>query len=819
MLETLLSDLRFSWRSLRKSPLFTTLTLLTLMLGIGANSAIFSVIHSVLLKPLPYPHPDRIVAIWNHYQDKAQATLAGPEFYSYKQLTSSFDSMAAFGTGQVNLTGSGNPIRISAVSASDEIFRVLGLTTHLGRVFTAAEDRPGANDVAVLSYESWQRNFGGDTRILGSSIQLDGTAFQVIGILQPQAHLPSDHQTGVQTDVWVPLGIDPANPGSWGFHGLRAWARLKPGLTLSRAEEDLDRAVETIRQEMPSQKDAISLPDFGADLWPMHEQIVGRTQNALLVIFGAVLGVLLVACANVANMLLARTETRLREISLRSALGASRQRLFRQFLTESLALTLLGGFLGAIFCNLCVHLLKAWNPGNLPRIQEIEVDSTVLLATLAVVGVASLIFGLTPTLHVGGNRLMDGLKVSNRVSGGRNTNRLRTTLVIAQLTLAIVLVSAATLFLRSFWNLQQEDLGFDTSSVLTFNLELPGSDYPDQVRVSSFVHELRRRLAQLPGVQAVGAVTGLPLSGRTGDWNFYYEGHELPDDASSPKGDWQVVTPGYFESLQVPVLRGRTFRESDDTGSELVVVINRALAQEYWPGENPLGNRIRMGGNDNNPFISIVGIVGDMRYRAVSDLPRPQIYLPLDQASRSLGIGPRRSLSLTLRTGADPVTLIGSIRSALQQLDPALPLSNVQTLETIRNRSLGDSRFSAGLLAGFAILALLLGAVGIYGVISYLVARRLPEMGIRLALGARPLEVVSLILGQGLRMALLALPIGLFLAIVSGRVVASLLYQVQAFDAIVFGAIATSLLLVALAACYVPARQASRVDPAKILRS
>ena len=515
--------------------------------------------------------------------------------------------------------------------------------------------------VALLSHEIWQQNFGGSRDIIGSSIELDGGSFQVVGVLEPGVRMPSDHRTGGRTDVWVPLRIDPANPGSWGVHGLQALARLKPDVTLAQAEADLDRAISNIKQELPSQRDAVAIPDFGANLWPLHDQVVGVARIALLVLMGAVLGVLLVACANVANMLLARTERRQRELSVRSALGASRRRLFQQFFRESLLLTGAGAFLGVICCAFSLTLLKSWNPGNLPRIDEIRLDSTVLLFSLSVAVLSSLVFGTVPALQMIGKRAVGGLRASNRVSGNRSTSRLRSALVISQLALAIVLVSGSIMFLRSFWNLQQQDLGFDTSRVLTVNLELPSSNYPDAPRVSGFFRSLRQTISALPGVDSVGAVTGLPLTGRGGDWNFYYEGRETPRDATSPKGDWQVVTPGYFETMQVPLLQGRTFREGDDLEAPLVVMINQSLSETYFPGEDPIGQRIRLGGNDNNPFISIVGVVSDMRYRSVSAVPRPQIYLPLDQSSSSMGISPRRSLSLAGSHDRSPTSVVGQL--------------------------------------------------------------------------------------------------------------------------------------------------------------
>ena len=501
-------------------------------------------------------------------------------------------------------------------------------------------------------------------------------------------------------------------------------------------------------------------------------------------------------------------------------LGASRRRLFQQFCTESLLLTGAGAVLGVLCCGFSLSLLRAWNPGNLPRVNEIQIDSTVLLFSLAVAILSSLVFGTVPAVQLIGKRAIGGLRTSNRVSGNRGTSNLRSALVISQLALAIVLVSGSVLFLRSFWNLQQQDLGFDTSRVLTFDLALPSSNYPDAARVSSFFRSLRSRVTALPGVANAGAVTGLPLTGRGGDWNFYYEGRETPRDATSPKGDWQVVTPGYFETMQVPLLQGRTFQAGDDQEAPLVVVINQSLAEAYFSGEDPIGQRIRMGGNDNNPFISIVGIVSDMRYRSVSAIPRPQIYLPLDQSGTSMGISPRRSLALAVRTTTlEPQSLANTVRQIVGDLDPQLPVSSMQTMNAIRSQSLGTSQFSAGLLTSFALLALILGATGIYGVVSYLVAERSREMGIRLALGAKPAEIVSMILKHGLRLTIYSLPLGLGITIASGNLARNLLYEVSAFDGALFGIVAGSLLLVALLACYLPARQASKLDPATVLQA
>ncbi len=814
----LLQDVRFAIRSLIKRPGFTAVAALTLALGIGANTTIFSLVHGILLKPLPYPGADRIVEIWNRWDDSPQARLADPEFLAYREQGTSFEAMAAFGFGTANLTGGGEPERLSAVWSSAGIFTVLGAEPVRGRFFSAEEDQPGGEAVAVVSHELWQRRFGGDPDLVGTAIQLDGVPVTVIGIAPAGVRPPSDHRRGTRTDVWYPLQLDAADPGSWGSHYLLALGRLAPGVTLASAQAELDLAVERMKQTtMADANDAVNDPAFGVALWPVLDQIVGPVRPALLILLGAVGLVLAIACANVANLMVVRGESRRHEIALRAAVGASRFQLLRQLLIESLLLAALGGVAGGILATWGHSLFLGLLPPEIPRLAEVAFDGNVLIFAVLVALATGLLAGFLPAIRTSGADLGAALRAGRGSGHGRDRGRLRNGLVISEVALAMVLVICAGLLIRSFWKLQGVDPGYRTDDVLTLRLELPGSAYPEDSDVAGFYDRLRHTLAAIPGVESVGAVTHLPLAMGRGDWNFYPEDRVIAPGERSPRGDWQVVTPGYFETLGITVVEGRGPEDRDAVGAPPVLIVNQSLAEKYWPDSSPVGVRARLGGNDDNPHATIVGVVADIRYEGLDRPAVPEIYIPHAQAPDVMGRGPARSLTLLLRA-AGPEALMPTVRSEIAALDDDLPVADLRTLAQVRSGSMALSRVSMALLSGFAVLALVLGAVGIFGVVSYLVARRTREIGVRMALGARRQNVVGLVVGAGMRLALAGLAVGLVAAFALTRLLGSLLYAVAPADPATFATVALVLALVAFCASYLPARRASGIDPIEALR-
>ena len=823
----LLQDVRFAIRSLIKRPGFTAVAALTLALGIGANTTIFSLVHGILLKPLPYPDAERIVEIWNRWDDSPQARLADPEFLAYREGNRSFEAMAAFGFGAANLTGGGEPERLTAVWTSREIFAVLGAEPVRGRFFSAEEDQPGGEAVTVMSHELWQRRFGGDPDLVGTAIQLDGVSATVIGITPPDVRLPSDHRRGSATDVWFPLQLNTVDPRSWGSHYLLALGRLAPGVSLASAQAELDLAVEHMKQtSMADANDAVNDPAFGVTLWPVLDQIVGPVRPALLILLGAVGLVLAIACANVANLMVVRGESRRHEIALRAAVGASRFQLLRQLLIESLLLAALGGVAGGILATWAHSLFLGLLPREIPRLSEVALDGNVLIFGAAVALATGLLAGFLPAIRTSGADLGAALRAGRGSAHGRRGGRLRSGLVVSEVALAMVLVICAGLLIRSFWKLQGVDPGYHTDGVLTLRLELPGSAYPEDSDVASFYERLRHTLAALPGVESVGAVTHLPLATGRGDWNFYPDDRVIAPGERSPRGDWQIVTPGYFETLGITVREGRGLEERDAAGAPPVLIVNQSLAEKYWPGGSPVGVRARLGGNDDNPHATIVGVVADIRYEGLDREAVPEIYIPHAQAPHVMGRGPARALTLLLRTtsprrGADetrPEALIPAARAEIAALDDDLPVADLRTLAQVRSGSMALSRVSMALLSGFAVLALALGAVGIFGVISYLVARRTREIGVRMALGARRQNVVGLVVGAGMRLALAGLAVGLVAAFALTRLLGSLLYAVAPADPVTYVTVAVMLALVAFCASYLPARRASGIDPIEALR-
>ena len=811
-MDNLLQDLRYAVRQLLRSPGFAAVAVLTLALGIGANTAIFSVISSVLLQPLPYGDADRVVAVWNSFRDNEQMSLSAPELIDYREGIRSFEALAAYRQAAVNLTGEAEPERLSAGRVTANLFEVLGTEAMIGRTFTAEEDVPGQNNVVVLGYSLWQRRFAGDPSVVGSAVRLNGTLRTVVGVMPPSFRLPIDYETEDATQLWTPLALDLNNLGGRGYHNLHAVARLRPGATREQANAELRLLTQRWLDEGIE-----DLEGFTATTVPVKEEVIGDIRPALLVLFGAVGFVLLIACANVANLLLVRADQRQKEMAVRVALGAARRRIVSQLLTESALLAAVGGALGLLLAWLGVQALVALDPASIPRLEQATLDTRVLAFTGLVTLLTGVLFGAIPALRASRPDLVGPLKEGGRnTTRGRSGQRFRRALVAAEIALSVVLVIGAGLMVRSFWQLQQIELGLQPESVLTMRLSLPAAEYPEAANITAFYSQLLERVQALPGVRSAGAAAILPLAGNIGDWGIDIDGRaEGPEENFS--GYLQIVTPGFFETLGLTRVSGRFLEGTDRPDGLPSVVISEAMARQYWPGENALGRRFRVRGQEEGPWFTIVGVVGNVRYNAVVEESLPVMYFPHEQVP--LFLGGVSSMALVVKTATDPLTATGAVREVIRSMDPSLPISEVRSMEQIVNTAFSEPRFTMLLLAVFAGVALILGAVGIYGVIAYMVNQRTHEIGVRMALGARAADVRQLVVQQGAMLALIGILLGLAAALVTTRVLSSLLYEVSTTDPATFAAVALLLGAVAVLASYLPARRATRVDPMVALRA
>jgi len=809
----LLQDARHGVRGFLKTPGFAAVVVATLALGIGANTAIFSVVNAVLIRPLPYPSSDRLITLWNKYPKMglSQAAISGPDFVDRSESSRVFEQVGAITDASLNLTGGGDPERIRGVRASAGLFQVLGVQPALGRAFRPEEDRPGAEPVVVVSHGLFERRFGGDRAWVGRPILLNGKSHTLVGVMPPGFAYPSP-----QTEMWVPLALsaDQVNPDQRGNEYLAAVARLKPGVTVAAAQVEMDRITVKILQDSPSgMRDYLTSAGWGCVLVPLKENVVGDSGKALLVLLGAVGFVLLVACANVSGLQLARAATRQREIAIRTALGAGRGRLIRQLLTESLMLGAVGGILGVLVASWGVDLLIRIRPANLPRLEEVSLDSRVLLFSASLSILAAMLSGLFPALRLSKTSPNEALKEGGRsATGGLKHLRVQRLLVVSQVALALVLLIGAGLMLRSFESLMKVDAGFEPKNVLTAYTSLPSSKYPDPAARQAFFDQLVGKLGALPGVKDVATGSLVPLA--EGNWtaSFFPEGQEPGRGEASPLASMRLVSPGYFRTLGIPLRRGRDFSDHDDTKSPRVVVVDEAAARRLWPGEDPLGKRITFSDSaEGATWLSVVGVVGDIKDTALDREPMIHVYRPYAQQAIP-------GMFVALRTASSPAAILPAVRRELRLLDPEQPLYAVQTMQGYVEDSLAQPRLRFILIGLFASVALLLSALGVYGVISYAVGQRIQEIGIRMALGARKSDVVRLVVGQGLPLVLLGAGIGLFAALGLTRVLGSLLYGVTAHDPGTFAAVSVLLVLVALAACYLPARRAASVDPLAALR-
>ena len=803
-------------RGLRRTPGFTAAAILTLALGMGATTAIFSVIRAVLLSPLPYAEPERRVMIWSRWKDFEKTWVADGEVMDYRRLVPSLESVAAWETGEANLTGDGEPIRVGVNGVTANTFATLGARPLLGRGFSDDEDRPGGSPVVVLGYGLWQSRYGGDPRVLGRSIELDGVNRRVVGVMPRGFALPTDFtvQANEPSQLWIPVQFDPAEL-SHGNHGYYAAATLVRGASAQRATAEL----KTLTANLTRQGTYPAEMRFEAFAVPVEEEIRGPARQALLLVFGAVGFLLLMACANVANLLLARAEARQREISVRAAIGAGKARLVRQLLTESLVLAALGGILGLAFAWVGVRLIAAHGAAGLPALAPIGLEPRMLVFAAALVVLTTFLFGLAPALRMLRLNLSESLRDgAQNASAGLGRQSFRGALASAQMALAVLLLLCAGLMLRTLSALLHVDLGFEPEHVLTLQLRPPESSYKKPSEVVALYRSLLESVRALPGVKEAGIVRSLPLAASIGDWGLEVEGYvETP--GHHPKGDWQVLSDGALEALAERLLRGRGLTPDDREDALPVVLVNETLAATYWPGQDPLGRRIRMGSNRQRPWLTVVGVVKNVRHNGVTAVIKEKFYVPYAQFPAARGGGAARNMTLVARSAGDPLALVGSIRAEIRRLDPNLPIAGVRPMTDVVDTSLATPRLTGSLLTIFAGLALLLAAVGVSGVLSYLVSRRRREIGIRMALGASRGRVLGLIIGRGLWTAGVGIAAGLVAALFLTRLLAGFLYGVAPRDPATFAGVTLTLFAIALAASAVPALRASRVDPLDALRS
>ncbi len=806
----LLADLRPAFRSLIRRPRFTLGVLLTLALGIGANTAIFSVINAVLIKPLPYKDPGSLALIWSRWSNFEKTWLSDQEYFGYKEETRIFNDVAMWDTGDdVSLTGGQTPEMVQATATTANLLEVLGVSPAYGRSFTPAEDVPNGPSVLMVGYDLWKRRYGGDPRLIGQTIQLDGAPWTVIGILPRGFRLPLEFQSRATAQLVYPMRLDPANTAS--NHNWYGIARLQPGITAEQATGEL-RALTARWTDEGKYPASMQFSSFAVSV---ADEVGGGLRTALFTLLGTVGLLLLITCANVANLMLTRADSQSREMTVRAALGAGRHRLLRMTLTESLLLALAGGTLGLLLAEAGVRLIAAAAATSVPRAAELGVDGTVLGFTLVISLLTGFLFGALPAMRLSQTNLITGLREGGRAGESVRKRRGRSLLVASEMALAVMLVIGAGLMVKSFRNLVNVDPGFDTGNALTLRLVLPEASYPTNGDLIRFYEELRADIAKVPGVQSIGFVRVLPLADDIGDAGLAIEGRPN-EPGTNLSADWQVVSAGYFEAQGMRLIKGRFFNEADTPDGVQVIAINQTLADQYFPNQDPVGQRIRVGGM-NSPFRTIVGVVGDTRHHGLLGPIKREWFVPHNQFDKAFG-NTRRAMTMVARTNGDPYTLLKPISAVIAAKDPNLPISRVSTMGEVLATAVKEQRFTTSLMAGFAMLALALAAIGIYAVISYSVSQRTREIGIRLALGANTSLVRSLVVRQGMTPAVLGIGTGLLAAAVLSRFLSSLLFGVKPIDPATFLLIPLGLLAVAVGASLLPAHRATRVDPAIALR-
>ncbi|MBA2270567.1 MAG: ABC transporter permease [Chthoniobacterales bacterium] len=801
--ETFLMDLRYGMRSLLKKPGFTITAVIALALGIGANTAIFSVINGVLLRSLSYANPDKIVMIWerNVTGTSMQNVVSPGNFLDWQKQSTSFEHMAAVADQRVNLTGgTGEPEEIKAQLVSDGFFSALGVQPFTGRFFIAEENKVGNDLVIIISHQLWQNRFGANPAIVGQQVTISGRPRTVVGVMPPGFHFLDN-----QVKAWVPYPLDPAiDYRATTGRFLRVVGRLKPGVSVQQAQAELTGIAKQLEQALPKFNTG-----WGVNVLPMHEQIVGEIRPILLVLFAAVAFVLLIACANVANLLLSRAAARQKELALRAALGAGRMRLVRQMLTESVLLALMGGVLGVLLAYWGIQLLIGFGPDNIPRLNEISIDLRVLAFTFGISLLTGVLFGMIPALQASRPDLNDALKEGSRGSTGARSRTLRNVFVVTEVALALILLIGAGLMIRSFMQLQSVETGFNPENVLTMRAQLPKKKYPEPHHIVDFFKQAEARIASLPGVQAVGAISYLPLTGLASRDGFKIVGQPAPKAGEEPGVEVRVITPTYFQAMGIPLLKGRLLNERD-VKEMRVLLINETLAKRYFPNVDPVGKQIEVSWDGSGPD-EIVGVVGDIREGALNKEPEPAIYWSHPRE-------PYSGMALVVRTSGDAARFGAAVQKEIRAIDPEQPIADVRTLKQVVAKSIARPRFNTLLLTIFAAVALVLASVGLYGVMNYSATQRTHEVGIRMALGATRADIMRLVVGNGMLLTMIGIGIGVVASIGLTRVMQSFLFGVGATDAVTFIAVSALLIIVALIANYIPARKATRVNPVIALR-
>lgn len=812
-------DVSFALRGMLRRPGFAAVIIVTIALGVGANAAIFSVVKGILFRPLPYRDVDRVVAFTH---ESPQWLVAEPQYATYRDKARSFASLATWSPGEVNIETKSEPLRVAFAGVSNNFFATLGVRPMLGRTFVAGDDAARPFQVIVLSHDVWEHNFNADSAIVGGKVVLNGVPRTVIGVMPPRFEYPTKG-----TKLWMPAcsqrtcasltTLQPDPLDGWATHYLFLVGRLRDGFSIEQARSETNLLARQIMRDHPGSFNPAT--PLTPKIAPLRENLVGTTRPYLYALLGAVGVVLLVVCANVASLLLARGESRRREMSLRAALGASRRRLVTQLLTEAIVLALVGGLAGVALAVAASRGIVALAPASLPRLDEIRVDWLVVTFGIVVSCVAGIVFGIAPALRASREDPADALKSGGKgASAGSSSTRARRVLVVSEVALAVVLLSGAGMLVRSLVHLHRQDLGFDAASVLTAKVSPSGSRYTDTTTMQ-FWAQLAERARALPGVEAAGAVRWLPVVDQGGSWSIAVDAKDFA------RGDFHVavpqeVTPGSFAAMGIKLLEGRDLNDADRASTQLVGVISSSLAKKYWPNEPALGKRLRYDGLDTTRWVTVVGVVSDIRQRGFQDVPEPTMYVAHQQSSRGSYFVPRSmTLVVRARPGTDPMMLANATRAVVRELDPTIPVSSVRTLESVVGTSTANRRFSTALIAGFALLALVLAGIGIYGVISYAVSERTFEIGVRVALGADRGNVMGLVVGDGVKLALAGITIGVAGSVLLARGIRSLLVDAPAIDVLTLGGVALVLGVVAVGASALPARRATSVSPTEALRS
>ena len=804
-MESLVSDVRYAVRNLLRRPGFTIIAVITLALGIGANTAIFSAINALLLNPLPFPELDRIVAVW----DKQPAhgvvhnEVAFANFLDLKAQSKSFEQLALYRWWSPNLTGIESPERIQGFLVTANYFDALGVKPIMGRTFVAEENQPGKDAVAIITYSLWQRRFGGDPDILNKTITINTIVRKVVGVMPEHFNFPKGGE------VYAPIAMTPELMKSRGSHSFYIIGRLNRGTSIASAQADIDSIMARLAQQYPETNTG-----WGATAFPLVADTVHTYDTPLWIMMGAVGFVLLIACANVANLMLARASGRQKEIALRTALGASRWRIVRQLLTESVIVALVGGALGVLIGFWGINALRAGDPGEAskfaPGWYQLGINAPVLFFTLALSLVSGIVFGLAPALQASKTNLNDSLKEGGRQTGG-SSHRLRSSLVVFEFALSLVLLVGAGLLARSFLSLLKTDPGFNPDHVLTMNLTLPMLKYKEEAQRAAFYSDLVQRVKTFPGVESAAVVNYLPLGGSNSSDSYLVEGEPEPPPGQENDGRYRVASPDYFRTMQISIVRGRGFTDQDKAGATPVVMVNEAFVRKHWPNQDPIGKRIRFYGPlERAPWMEVIGVIADVKHEL--NLPvTPEYYLPYAQDAWP-------GMVLVARTSVDPSSLAGALRQQVLAIDKDQPVFDVKTMQEVRSTSVAVYSFSSAMLGIFAFVALLLASIGIYGVMAFAVAQRTQEIGIRIALGARSADVLKLVVTHGMKLALIGMLLGLGGSWALTRFMEKLLVGVQATDVLTFSLVSVCLLVTAFVACYVPARRATKVDPLVALR-